>query len=138
MKREVGGVTKWQAAIESLVELTTRYDGSVRWGLTLFPDLTGGNTFLKRVVAVGPETVDIEGGQVHANGRPLAEPWANGPTLGAGHWELGPDEAFVLGDSRALSADDSRRLGPIAGTELQWKAVLRYWPPTRAGRPASL
>ncbi len=92
---------------------------------------------IKRVVGLPGERVDIAGGQVHVNSRPLAEPWANGPTTGEGSWQLGASEAFVLGDSRADSADDSRTLGPIALEALEWRAVLRYWPLTRAGRPAS-
>jgi hypothetical protein len=46
MKREASagsGTTKWEAAIDALVELTTRHTDSVRWGLTLFPDLGGGS-----------------------------------------------------------------------------------------------
>ena len=93
---------------------------------------------VKRVVGIGGEVVDISGGQVHVDGRPLAEPWADGPTTGEGHWELGPGEAFVLGDARAASADDSRILGPIPAERLQWRAAMRYWPPLRAGRPAAL
>ena len=92
---------------------------------------------IKRVVGLPGERVDIASGQVHVNARPLAEPWANGPTVGEGSWHLGAQDSFVLGDSRADSADDSRSLGPVTVDELQWRAVLRYWPLTRAGRPAS-
>jgi signal peptidase I len=93
---------------------------------------------IKRVVGLGGEKVDIVGGRVHIDGRPLAEAWANGPTRGDGSWHVGPDEAFVLGDSRALSADDSRTIGPVRLDDILWRATVRYWPPSRAGRPAAL
>jgi len=91
---------------------------------------------IKRIVAVGGESVEVADGQVIVNGRPLAEPWANGPTLGVGRWQLAPEEAFVLGDARSLSADDGRTLGPLAVSAIEWRAIFRYWPPTRLGRPA--
>jgi len=93
---------------------------------------------VKRVVAVGGESVDISGGQVNVDGRPLAEPWADGPTTDDGHWELRPSEVFVLGDARVASADDSRTLGPLAAEGIEWRAAFRYWPPLRLGRPAAL
>lgn len=92
---------------------------------------------IKRVVGLPGEEVDVIGGQVHIDGRPLAEAWASGPTLGNGSWQLGPAEVFVLGDSRALSADDSRTIGPVPIAAIGWRAALRYWPPSRAGRPAA-
>lgn len=93
---------------------------------------------IKRVVGLGGESVDIAGGQVHIDGRPLAEAWADGPTRGDGSWQVGPAEAFVLGDARALSADDSRTLGPVPLAAMEWRAAFRYWPLSRAGRPAAL
>jgi signal peptidase I len=93
---------------------------------------------VKRVVGLPGEKVDIGGGRVHIDGRPQAEGWANGPTLGNGSWRLGPAEAFVLGDSRALSADDSRIIGPVPLQTIEWRAVVRYWPLGRAGRPAAI
>lgn len=40
MRDEVGGSTKWQIAVDALNTLTTSYNGKIRFGLTLFPDLT--------------------------------------------------------------------------------------------------
>ena len=96
-----------------------------------------GFSLITRVVGLPGEAIDIAGGQVHLDGRPLAEPWANGPTVGDGSWTLSPTQAFVLGDSRAVSTDDSRTIGPINLTEETWRAVLRYWPLGRIGRPAT-
>ena len=89
---------------------------------------------IKRTIGLPGELVEIASGQVHIDGRALAEPWANGPTTGAGSWQLGPDQVFLLGDNRALSADDSRSLGAVAVEDVQWQAMFRYWPVSRLGR----
>jgi signal peptidase I len=93
---------------------------------------------IKRIVGLPTEVVSIDDGRVLVDGRPIAEPWAGSRTTGDGRWSIGADEVFVLGDSRAASADDSRRLGPVALERIEWRAIARYWPPTRAGRPAAL
>ena len=89
---------------------------------------------IKRVVGLPGELVEIASGQVHINGAILAEPWANGPTTGDGTWQLAPDQAFVLGDNRSASADDSRGTGALQLTEVKWQVLFRYWPVSRLGR----
>lgn len=89
---------------------------------------------LKRVVGLPGETVTLSNGQVHIDGSVLAEVWADGPTRPDEEWELGPNQLFVLGDNRALSGSDSRRIGPIATEAIEWKITARYWPATSIGR----
>lgn len=100
--------------------------GRVRRGdVVVYPDM--GLLLVKRVVGLPGETVTIAGGQVHVDGAPLAEPWADGPTLGTGEWQL-EDEVFVLGDARSRSSHDSRQLGPVARADLMHRAIARYRP----------
>lgn len=89
---------------------------------------------VKRVVGLPGETLAIANGQVHVNGAVLAEPWADGPTRPDGEWALGPNEVFVLGDSRSISSGDSRQLGPIDSAATRWQISARYWPPASIGR----
>jgi signal peptidase I len=89
---------------------------------------------VKRLIGMPGETVNIAGGQVHIDGVTLAEPWAQGPVRPDGEWRLGPDEVFVLGDNRAISAADSRTIGPVGRNAVRWRVVARYWPPSRIGR----
>jgi signal peptidase I len=47
---------------------------------------------------------------------------------------LGEDECFVLSDDRS-NTNDSRTWGPVPVDSIGGKAVFRYWPLTRFGRP---
>lgn len=91
---------------------------------------------VKRIVGIPRDRIAVAAGQVHVGDRPLAEPWADGPTLPDGSWNLGSDEVFVLGDQRAISRDDSRGLGPLSVRRVRWRVLLRYWPLSRVGRVA--
>jgi signal peptidase I len=69
--------------------------------------------YVKRVVALGGETLSILGGGVLVNGRPLEEPYAVGRT----EPEMRPQRIpegfyFLMGDNRA-SSEDSRAFGPV-------------------------
>jgi signal peptidase I len=72
-----------------------------------------GGRFIKRVIGVAGDTVLIREGAVYLTGRKLREPYANGPTDGAGQYEVPSRHVFVLGDNRAQSCD-SRVWGPLA------------------------
>ena len=43
------------------------------------------------------------------------------------------DGVALRGDNPALSTD-ARTFGPLPFAEVGWRAVARYWPPSRAGR----
>jgi signal peptidase I len=88
---------------------------------------------VKRVVGLPGERLTIDSGRVLVNGTPLSEPWTSEDTGPDGVWELGEDEAFVLGDSRWLSSGDSREIGPLPAHRLTMKIVFRYWPLDRLG-----
>jgi signal peptidase I len=72
-----------------------------------------GGLFVKRVIGIGGDRVEIRDGAVYLNGRKLREPYANRPTDGAGEYEVPARHLFVLGDNRAQSCD-SRVWGPLA------------------------
>jgi len=72
--------------------------------------------FVKRIVGVPGDIVEVISGQVWVNGAPLAEPYLD-PLHTRGRMSrppvmLGADEYFVMGDNRDNS-NDSRRIGPI-------------------------
>lgn len=85
--------------------------------------------YIKRVVGLPGERVEIRRGQVLINGRPLKEPYETRRYTGsAPAVTLGPDQVYVLGDNRPNS-NDSRSFGPLSTDQIVGKALLCYWPP---------
>lgn len=94
-------------------------------------------TFIKRVVALGGDTVALRDGHVIRNGRPTAEPFA-APCGTGGDCEyphpirVPRGSVYLLGDNRGGSLD-SRYWGPVPVAWVIGEAVVDYWPPGRAG-----
>lgn len=84
--------------------------------------------FIKRVIAVPGQTVEVRDGHVHVDGRALTEPYIAAPPNYAMPKTLVPEGAvFVLGDNRNNSFD-SHLFGVIEQSRLIGRAELRYWP----------
>lgn len=87
--------------------------------------------FIKRVIGLPGETVELRDGQVYINGRLWLEPYVSEtcePVICPNSiWQIGDDEYFVMGDNRNHS-QDSRSYGTIPQTAIVGKAILRYWP----------
>lgn len=92
--------------------------------------------FIKRVIGVGGDTVEVEDGQLFVNGVALDEPYLFRNDAGVveptgtsdqSRWVVPEGELFVMGDHRQAS-DDSRVFGPIPVTSVIGRAVIRYWP----------
>lgn len=94
--------------------------------------------FIKRLVAMGGERVEIKNGTVYIDGRPLLEAPFNqryyynrGDFAEEGEGILVPqNHYFVLGDNSA-SSQDSRYWGFVPYKNLLGKAMVIYWPPNR-------
>lgn len=87
-------------------------------------------SFIKRVIGLPGETVEIRQGLVYVNGRTLAEPYV--PPQYEDVSDFGPirvpiDSYFVMGDHR-ISSNDSRVFGPVASRYIYGRAVFAYWP----------
>jgi signal peptidase I len=87
-------------------------------------------SFIKRVIALPGETVEIRRGVVYVNGREIAEPYV--PPQYADVSDYGPatlptGSYFVMGDHR-ISSNDSRVFGPVAAQYIYGRAVFAYWP----------
>ena len=88
--------------------------------------------FIKRVIGLPGETVEVREGKVYINGTPLAEAYLNFPTNYGGLWTLGPTEYFMMGDNRNNSSD-SRAWGPLEKHYMVGRVIAIYWPFTMLG-----
>lgn len=89
--------------------------------------------YIKRIIGLPEETVDVKDGQVtiynrqRPEGFVLDEKYLNKETPGEVKIKLDPNEYFVMGDNRDASSD-SRRWGPLPRHLIIGKTWLRVWP----------
>jgi len=97
-----------------------------------------GRTLIKRVIAVGGQTVDLQNGKVVVDGVALDEPYTSGKEshplsrTAAGvdityPYTVPDGSIWVMGDNRT-SSQDSRYFGAIPKNTVTGRAALVYWP----------
>ncbi len=93
--------------------------------------------YVKRLIAKGGDTVEIEGGDLYRNGEELTGEeydryyWAEGD-YGVGEIKVPRGKYYVLGDNSSNSYD-SRFWGFVDSSSLIGEPYLRVWPPARFG-----
>lgn len=90
--------------------------------------------YIKRVIGLPGDTIEIREAQVYVNGGLIDEPYINNTKTCFGDcaWTLTGDEYFVMGDNRQHSSD-SRAFGPVERRLIVGEALVRYWPPSKWG-----
>lgn len=91
--------------------------------------------FIKRIIALPGDTIQLKNGFVYINDERLEESYIppQTETDGAGYIREGEivkvenNQYFVFGDNRTNSSD-SRQWGPITRGEIVGKTFFRYWP----------
>ena len=88
--------------------------------------------FVKRIVAVGGDVVEVRDGQLFVNGEPSEIDEARGSTLPQSPQVVYPytvpeGEFFAMGDNRTASSD-SRSFGSQQNDRIIGKVLLRFWP----------
>jgi signal peptidase I len=117
-------------------KLTPRFDDYSRGDVVVLhpPDEPEDSTpFIKRVIGVAGDHLQLRDGTVWIDGVELNEPYlAPGSVTEPGFddttaWDIEDGEVFVMGDNR-LDSRDSREFGTVATSEIIGRAWLRFWP----------
>ncbi len=105
-----------------------------RYDIIVFPyQYEEGKYYIKRIIGLPGETVQIVDGEVYIDGELLGETYGAEVMNSAGIADepivLGDDEYFVLGDNRNNSSDSrDPSVGVLKGEDLVGKAFVRIWP----------
>ncbi len=102
------------------------------------PPVPSPDAYIKRIVGMPGDHVQIAGSKVYVDGQQLSEPYLHGARTGCGgRWcdiHLGANQYYVLGDNRGNSSD-SRFWGPVASDRIVGSAWLVYFPFKDFGLP---
>jgi signal peptidase I len=84
--------------------------------------------FIKRVVAVGGESIEMRMGRLYINGQLFDETYPTKSSISSyPRTEVPRGSVFVLGDNRSNS-EDSRYFGFVPLSNIKGKAFCVYWP----------
>ncbi len=134
----VEGKSMYPTLVETerlMVNKIVYYFNEPRLGDVIVFEHEPGRDFIKRIIGVEGDKVEIKNGQVYINDQPLEEPYLNhdifmhdyGPEL------IPPGYLFVLGDHRQNSMDSrDPRVGFVSQEYLKGRAFLIFWPPWEA------
>ena len=84
--------------------------------------------FIKRIIGLPGDTVEIRNGEVRVNGYLLNEPYISAPPNNNKTWQIPEDQFFVVGDNRPNSSD-SRSWSYLPREDIIGRAWVVYWPP---------
>ena len=120
-------------------KLTYRFSDPKRYDIIVFPYQYEDNTyFIKRIIGLPGETVQIVDGTIYINGEVLDESYGRevmkNSGMAADPITLGEDEYFVLGDNRNDSTDSrDPSVGKIKRNQIIGRAWVRIWPLSKIG-----
>jgi signal peptidase I len=114
-------------------KLDYRFGTPQRGDIIVFnPPIDSSIPYVKRVIAVSGDTLDLREGVVYVNGQRVDVPQATGLTQPQAPritypFKVPAGEVFVLGDNRQQSSD-SRTFGSVPDQNIIGKVILRFWP----------
>lgn len=123
-------------------KISYRFHDPNRFDIVIFPgpEEEGGDLFIKRVIGLPGETVQIIDGKVYINNEELTEDdygiteLISNPGSFDEPYTLGEEEYFCLGDNRPVSYDSRYpEVGPVDRSEIVGKVWIRIWPLSEFG-----
>jgi signal peptidase I len=120
----------WWPWVDRCDERTCFLAGPPRRGdvVVFWPPAESERPFIKRIIGLPGERVEISGGRLLIDGRELAEGYIRGPvTYQSPAVVVPPGQYYVLGDNRNNSSD-SHLFGVLPGDQIIGQAWLSYWP----------
>ena len=120
-------------------KLSYRFSDPKRFDIIVFPPTGKKEYYIKRIIGLPGETVQIdENGNIYINGELLEENYGaetiQNPGRAAKPITLGDDECFVMGDNRNNSKDSrSEEVGNVKRSQIIGRAWLRIWPLNKFG-----
>jgi signal peptidase I len=84
---------------------------------------------IKRVIALGGDTIEVVDGVLHVNGAVVDEPYVVNKDVvkGQARFTVPEGYVYVMGDNRPVSGD-SRDFGPVAEDQIIGKVICIMWP----------
>ncbi len=109
--------------------LSYRFAAPKRGDIIVFhPPPDPSEEYVKRVIGLPGDEVEIKNNGVYINGQRLEESYIKVATTHDNTWRVPAGQLFVLGDNRTNSSD-SRDWGNVPMAYVVGKAILVYWPP---------
>lgn len=98
--------------------------------IILHPPADFGKDYIKRVIGLPGDTIEVKSGAVYINGHQLKEPYIKSqPMYGMSVLKVPADNYFVLGDNRNYS-NDSHNGWTVPRQNVIGKAWVSIWPPS--------
>ena len=101
--------------------------GEMHTGDVVVFHYTVSEDYVKRLIGLPGDHIEIYDGKVFVNGIALDEPYIAAAPHYTGAWDVPAQSVFVLGDNRNQSSD-SHRWGFLAADQIVGKALVVYWP----------
>lgn len=113
----VDGNSMYPTLHDQNIVIYNRHNSEYKAGDIVAIDMPNGDVYVKRVIAVAGDTVNIQQGRVYVNGEEIKTPQAVGKTEAKSDKITYPltvedKQVFVLGDNREISRD-SREIGTV-------------------------
>jgi signal peptidase I len=117
-------------AVLLIDKMTLHFRDARRGELVVAADPRTGHSIVKRVVAIGGDSVGIEDGHLVVNGALITESEIDNSNMDGFYFgpnRVPPGYVFLLGDNRDTS-EDSRAFGPVAVDDIDGRVLSVVWP----------